>query len=98
MSVNITTSTQPYLPNQSMTGPHSYSRNRRVAELVTAQAAAKPNAVALTASGGSVTYGELDKRANQLANYLIALGVGSETIVGVCLHRSPGSLIRPRPC
>ncbi len=93
MPVNITTSTQPYLPNQSMTGPHSYSRNRSVAELVTAQAAAKPNAVALMASGGSVTYGELDKRANQLANYLIALGVGPETIVGLCLDRSPESVM-----
>src|SRR6266849_3763165 len=93
MPVNITTSTQPYLPNQSMTGPHSYSRNRSVAELVTAQAAAKPNAVALMASGGSVTYGELDKRANQLANYLIALGVGRETIVGLCLDRSPESVM-----
>src|SRR5437660_930080 len=93
MSVNITTSTQPYLPNQSMTGPHSYSRNPSVAELVTAQAAAKPNAVALMAGGGSVTYGELDKRANQLANYLIALGVGPETIVGLCLDRSPESVM-----
>src|SRR5713226_4625970 len=93
MPVNITTSTQPYLPNQSMTGPHSYSRNRSVAELVTAQAAATPNAVALQAGGDSITYGDLDKRANQLANYLIALGVGPESIVGLCLDRSPESVM-----
>jgi amino acid adenylation domain-containing protein len=93
MSVNITTSTQPYLPNQSMSEQQSHPRNQNVAELVTSQAAAKPNAVALMAGGGSVTYGELDKRANQLANYLIALGVGSETIVGLCLDRSPKSVM-----
>jgi amino acid adenylation domain-containing protein len=93
MSVNITTSTQPYLPNQSMSEQQSHPRNQNVAELVTSQAAAKPNAVALMAGGGSVTYGELDKRANQLANYLIALGVGPETIVGLCLDRSAESVM-----
>src|SRR5258708_26665126 len=91
MSVNITTSTQPYLPNQSMNGRQSYPQ-RSVAELVSAQAAATPNAIVLTAGAASITYGELDKRANQLANYLIALGVGPESIVGLCLDRSPGSV------
>ncbi|HSP61986.1 MAG TPA: non-ribosomal peptide synthetase [Pyrinomonadaceae bacterium] len=90
MSVNITTSTQPYLPNQSMTAQQSY---RHVAELVAGQAAATPNAVALVAGGDSINYGELDKRANQLANYLITLGVGPETIVGLCLDRSPESVM-----
>jgi len=64
-----------------------------VSELVANQAAATPNAVALMARGESITYGELDKRANQLANYLIALGVGPETIVGLCLDRSPESVM-----
>ena len=76
-----------------MTERQSYPRNRSVAELVAAQAAATPNAVALVARGESITYGELDKRANQLANYLIALGVGPETIVGLCLDRSPESVM-----
>ena len=93
MSVNITTSTQPYLPNQSMTERQSSARNRSVAELVAAQAAATPNAVALMSRGESITYRELAKRANQLANYLIALGVGPETIVGLCLDRSPESVM-----
>ena len=92
MSVNITTSTQPYLPNQSMTERQSHPRNPSVAELVAAQAAATPNSIALRARGESITYVELDKRANQLANYLITLGVGPETIVGLCLDRSPESV------
>ena len=92
MSVNITTSTQPYLPNQSMTEQQSYLCNNSVSKLAAAQAAATPNAVALTAGGDSITYGDLDKRANQLANYLITLGAGPETIVGLCLDRSPESV------
>src|SRR5258708_1652657 len=93
MSVNITTSTQPYLPNQSMTERQSHPRNPSVAELVAAQAAATPNSIALRAGGESITYFELDKRANQFANYLAAPGVGPETIVGLCLDRSPESVM-----
>ena len=40
-----------------------------------------------------LTYGELDRRANQLANWLKAHGVGPETLVGVCMHRSPEMLV-----
>src|SRR5260370_12027222 len=64
-----------------------------VAELVTAGAAAAPNALAIAGSGTVMTYGEMDARANRLANYLIALGVGPEKIVGLCLDRSPLSIV-----
>ncbi len=76
-----------------MTERQSYPRNRSVSDLVAAQAAATPNAVALVACGHLIAYGDLDKRANQIANYLITLGVGPETIVGLCLERSPESVM-----
>ncbi|XXT19046.1 amino acid adenylation domain-containing protein [Sorangium sp. So ce429] len=53
-----------------------------------AQVARAPAATALEFEGEALTYGELDRRANQLARYLRELGVGPEVRVGVCLERS----------
>jgi amino acid adenylation domain-containing protein len=44
--------------------------------------------VAVVDGSRRITYRELDRRANRLANYLRGLGVGQETLVGVCLERS----------
>lgn len=41
----------------------------------------------------SMSYGELDRRSNQLAHYLISQGVGPEQIVGILLNRSPELII-----
>ena len=47
-----------------------------------------PDAVALKADDITYTYRELDARANQLANLLIAQGLPTESFVGVCTDRS----------
>ncbi|MEP7271063.1 MAG: amino acid adenylation domain-containing protein, partial [Acidobacteriota bacterium] len=47
-----------------------------------------PNATAVIFEDESVTYEELDQRANRIANYLRACGVGAEVAVGLCLERS----------
>jgi amino acid adenylation domain-containing protein len=69
-----------------------YPRERCVHELVAEQARRRPQAVALLWGEdevASLTYGELEARANRLAHRLQRLGVTTETVVGVCLERSP---------
>ncbi len=59
--------------------------------LFEAQAERRPAAVAVTIGGmgeQSLTYGELDRRANRLAHRLRALGVGPEVPVPLCVERS----------
>jgi len=57
-------------------------------ELVEAQAAKTPNAIAVEHVDQCLTYRELDERANQLAHSLKRRGVGAEAKVGICLRRS----------
>ncbi|HMJ24680.1 MAG TPA: amino acid adenylation domain-containing protein, partial [Pyrinomonadaceae bacterium] len=56
--------------------------------LFEAQAAKAAGKVAVTCAGQSLTYGELNARANQLARHLRALGAGRESLVGICIDRS----------
>lgn len=56
--------------------------------LVEEQAARDPAAIAVVYANSSLTYSELNQRANQLAHYLRERGVGPEVLVGVCLERS----------
>ncbi|HEX9984879.1 MAG TPA: non-ribosomal peptide synthase/polyketide synthase [Thermoanaerobaculia bacterium] len=52
------------------------------------QAAATPNGVAVVFNDESLTYGELNEKANQLAHALIKRGVKADTLVGICVERS----------
>jgi amino acid adenylation domain-containing protein len=51
------------------------------------QAARTPEAPAVICGSQSLSYQELNERANRLAHYLMKLGVGHETRVGICLER-----------
>ncbi len=66
----------------------AYSQDACVPQLVAEQAAATPDAVAVCA-GEVLTYRDLDAKANQLAHHLRSLGAGPETLVALCLERSP---------
>lgn len=57
-------------------------------ELIAAQAAESPHAVALVDRGNRITYQALDETANRLAHRLRALGITREHLVGVCASRS----------
>ena len=65
-----------------------YERDACVHQLFERRAAETPDAVALVFCEESVTYAELNARANRLARRLRGLGVGSDTLVGLCAERS----------
>jgi amino acid adenylation domain-containing protein len=52
------------------------------------QVARTPDAVAVVCAGRRLTFGELDQQSNQLAQYLRAVGVQTETLVGIAVERS----------
>ncbi|WNG39138.1 amino acid adenylation domain-containing protein [Archangium violaceum] len=58
------------------------------AALFQAQATRTPEALALSARDGALTYRQLDERATALAHHLAAQGAGPESVIGVCLERS----------
>ena len=65
-----------------------YPHEKCVHELFAAQAAATPKAVAVVFGEESLTYEELNWRANQLAHHLKFLGAGPETLVAISMERS----------
>ena len=57
------------------------------------QVARTPDALALEFKDRKLSYREFNERANQLAHYLIGMGVKPDSRVGVFVHRSPEMLI-----
>jgi amino acid adenylation domain-containing protein len=68
--------------------PSEGTDDRPVHALFADRAKANPEALAVD-TVGTVTYRELEERANRLARHLRGLGVGPEVIVGVAAGRSP---------
>jgi amino acid adenylation domain-containing protein len=62
-------------------------------ELFEQQAAANPEAVAVVFKDEQLTYQELNERANQLARHLQSVGIGRESLVGVCVERSAETVV-----
>lgn len=65
-----------------------YPLNDCVPQLVAMQAAITPDAIALTAGEHVLSYGELNRQANQLGQFLQSLGVHEGTLIGLCVERS----------
>lgn len=71
----------------------AYPHERCFHELFEAQVERTPDASAVTYQAEGLTYRELNRRANRLAHHLRRLGVGPETIVGICPQRRPDMLV-----
>ncbi|MCB2354693.1 non-ribosomal peptide synthetase [Clostridium estertheticum] len=62
-------------------------------ELFIRQVAATPENIAVISNTGSLTYRQLDKMSNQVANYLKEQGIGSNCFVGVLGERCEGTIV-----
>jgi amino acid adenylation domain-containing protein/non-ribosomal peptide synthase protein (TIGR01720 family) len=62
-------------------------------ELFEEQAERTPEEAAVVWEGKGMSYGELEKRSNQLGHYLRKQGVGPEVRVGLCVGRSPEMVV-----
>ena len=65
-----------------------YPLDKCIHHLFEEQAGRTPDAVAIFFEDQQVSYRELNERANRLAHHLRSLGVGPETLVGICVERS----------
>ena len=70
-----------------------YSQDKCLQQLFENQVRVAPEATAVICDDERLTYGQLDRRANQLAHRLQGLGIGLESLVGICMQRSPDMLV-----
>ncbi len=66
----------------------NYPADKSIHQLFEEQVEKTPEAIAIVFQEQELTYQQLNSRANQLAHYLISLGVKPETLVGICIERS----------
>jgi surfactin family lipopeptide synthetase C len=77
---DVNRTTAPLRPD--LRGQHLFERH----------AAEAPDAIALEWHGGSMTYAELNRRANGVAKRLIQQGAGPDDLIGVSMDRSAGAI------
>ncbi len=70
-----------------------YPQHKSVQQLFEEQVQRTPDSTALTFAEESLTYTQLNARANRLAHYLRGRGVGRDTIVGLWTERSPELIV-----
>ncbi|MBV9343250.1 MAG: amino acid adenylation domain-containing protein [Acidobacteria bacterium] len=63
-----------------------YPRERCIHELIQEQCASTPHAIAARQGNETLTYADLNARANQLARFLCQVGVRPEVPVAICLE------------
>jgi non-ribosomal peptide synthase protein (TIGR01720 family) len=70
-----------------------YPRESCLQELFETQVKLRPEAVAVVFAERQLSYQELNEQANQLAHYLRERGIGPDTLVGLCVERSPAMVV-----
>ncbi|HEX3542491.1 MAG TPA: amino acid adenylation domain-containing protein [Acidimicrobiales bacterium] len=86
--------TQPAFPPAEWNDTaRDFPADRGVHHLFEARAASSPGATALVSDAGDISYGELNRRANQLARWLRHAGAGAGAIVGVCAGHSAEAVV-----
>ncbi|MEZ0372951.1 MAG: amino acid adenylation domain-containing protein, partial [Candidatus Sericytochromatia bacterium] len=78
---------QQLLFDWNQTG-RDYPKDKCIHQFFEAQAAEAPERIAAVYEDQRLSYGELNERANRLAHYLRAQGVGPDVLVGLCMERS----------
>jgi len=71
-----------------MSQSHDISQLLPISKLFENRVKSQPDAIAVEFYNERMTYSELNRRANQLARYLLAKGVGQQDCVGLCVERS----------
>jgi non-ribosomal peptide synthetase component F len=70
-------------------------RDASAHEWIERQAVETPDAIAVTCGEDQLSYRELSERSNRLAHRLRALGVGADSLVGLCVDRSVDLVVAP---
>jgi hypothetical protein len=71
----------------------SVAQAKTAHQLFEDQAYSVPDAIAVTYAGDHLSYPELNRRSNQLAHWLLEQGAGPETLIAVCLERTPEMIV-----
>jgi non-ribosomal peptide synthetase component F len=72
---------------------NKFPKGKTVVHLFEQQVEETPNSAALRYGDQTISYAELNRRSNQLANYLANYGLGRGQVVALCLERSPEVII-----
>ncbi|ORX76564.1 acetyl-CoA synthetase-like protein [Basidiobolus meristosporus CBS 931.73] len=70
-----------------------YTNHQCIHQLFEEQVTRFPNAIAVVSESQTLTYSEVNERANRLAHHLIELGVKPDTLVALCVERSVAIVI-----
>lgn len=81
------------IEDQQLKPPSPGSGMACVLQLVEQRSQANPKAVAIVSNGSTLTYGELNRQASQLAHHLRTAGVRRESLVGVYMERSAAAVV-----